>query len=235
MMVMDGNSELSSGNSSFSIWKHLPGEFQYLQKWAARFGLRGLTVYFGKQPPLKSLASKAELVELRTAYEAIARCEDGPKISQWCLSIRVGTPENEATEHVRGLLLLFERLADRGLSPFTDGRVRFVSPEPAPLDWGKLPVSLREWLPWLRKFGESSEAELYEYAQAATEEQVRELAALKELMDRDGETLFAWCRRNNVEGNPAEDEAFQAEWLYVLVDFAKARIEKLSQLGQPRE
>ncbi len=235
IMAMDENSELSDDSGSLPFWQHLPVEFQYLQKWAARFGLRGLTVYFGKQPPLKTLASKEELVELRTAYETIARREDGSIISQWCHSIRTHTPETEAREHVRGLLLLFERLAERGLSPFTDGRVRFVYPEPIPLDWGKLPVSLRGWLPWLKKFGESSEFELYEYVQVATEEQVRELAALKELMDRDGETLFAWCRANNVEGNPAEDEAFQAEWLYVLVDFAKARIEKLSQLGQPRQ
>lgn len=228
MMVMDGNSALSSDNGSFSIWKHLPAEFQYLQNWAARFGLRGLTVHFGQQPPLETLASKAELVELRTAYETIARREDGPGISQWCLSIRAETPENEAKEHVRGLLLLFERLADRGLSPFTDGRVRFVSPEPTPLDWGKLPVSLREWLPWLRKFGETSEAELYEYVQAATEEQVRELAALKELLDRNGQPLAAWCQANFVKGNPARHQAFQAEWLFALVDFARARIEKLS-------
>jgi hypothetical protein len=88
---------------------------------------------------------------------------------------------------------------------------------------------------WLRKFGESSEAELYEYVQAANEEQVRELATLKELLDRYGEPLAEWCQANFVDGNPGENEAFQAEWLFVLVDFAKARIEKLSQLGQPKE
>ena len=223
-MATDENSELSDDSCPISIWKHLPDEFQYLQNWAAKFGMRGLTVYFGKQPPLKTLASKEELVELRTAYETIARREDAPRISQWCLSIRAETPEIEASEEVRGLLLLFERLADRGLSPFTDGRVRFVSPEPIPLDWGKLPVSLQGWLPWLRKFGESSEFELYEYVQAATEEQLRELAALKELLDRDGQPLADWCRANFVEGNPADNEAFQAEWLFVLVDFAQARM-----------
>jgi len=170
------------------------------------------------------LASKAELVELRTAYEAIATRGHGLAITQWCLSIPAKTPAREASEEVRGLLLLFERLAERDLSPFTDGRVRYVPPESPPLDWSKLPDSLREWLPWLKKFGESSEFELYEYVQDATEEQLRELATLKELMDRDGETLFAWCEANNIEGNPAEYEAFQAEWLYVLVDFAKSRM-----------
>jgi hypothetical protein len=223
-MVTGGKSETSSDNGSSSIWKHLPDEFQYLQKWAARFGLRGLTVHFGKQPPLEKLASNAELVELRTAYETIASREDGPRISQWCLSIRAETPEREASEEVRGLLLLFERLADRRLSPFTDGRARFVPPEPTPLDWSKLPVSLREWLPWLRKFGESSEFELYEYVQAASKEQLRELAALIDQLDRNGQPLAAWCQANFVDGNPAEDEAFQAEWLFVLAQFAKAKI-----------
>lgn len=205
----------------------LPDEFQYLQKWAAKFGLRGLTVYFGKQPPLKTLASKEDLVELRAAYEAIASRDDGPKITQWCLSIRAETPEVEAREKVRGLLLLFERLADRGLSPFTDGKVRYVPPDPNPLDWGKLPPSLQRWLPWLKKFGEFSEAEHYEYVQAANEEQVRELAVLKQLLDRDGQPLFAWCQANFVDDNPAENEAFQAMWLPVLVDFAKEKIQKL--------
>lgn len=225
MMVADENSELSDDRGSSSIWKHLPDEFQYLQKWADKYGLRGLTVYFGKQPPLEKLASKEELVQLRTAYETIAKRGDGSRIVQWCLSDSAETPENEIKEEVRGLLLLFEQLADRGLVPFTDGQVRYVFPDPPPLDWSLLPPFLQAWVPWLKKFEMlRTEYEMYCYVDAANEEQLRELAALSDQMDRDGEALTTWCQENDNEGDPAENEAFQAGWLYVLADFAKSRM-----------
>lgn len=211
-----------------SFWDHVPQTFQYLRVWASRYGLRGLTVYFGRQPPLEKLASRGELVELRAAYEIIAERGDAAAISAWCLSVRAGTAANEAKEHIRGLLLLFERLADRGLPPFTDGRVRFISPEPQPFDWSVLPAHLRQFEPWLKKFEEFGEYDLYQYVQHANESQVRELAALKELLDHDNESLSEWCATNNRKGNPAKHEAFQAEWLFVLVDFAESRIEDLS-------
>ena len=226
-MVANGNNNGRADESeAFSYWKHLPLEFRYLQEWTAKFGLRGLTVYFGEQPPLEKLATKKELVELRTAYETIAKRGDGPAINQWCLSIRANTPEVEAREEVRGLLLLVERLADRGLAPFTDGQVRYVSPDPPSLDWSRLPPFLQAWVPWLKRFEMlRTEYEMYCYVDAASDEQLRELAALSDHMDRDGETLTTWCEENDDEGNPVGNEAFQASWLYVLADFAKTRIQ----------
>ena len=187
--------------------------------------MRGLTVYFGPQPPLEKLAREEELIDLREAYETIAQRGDGPTLSTWCRSPEARTKANDVRERLRGLLLLFERLADRGLSPFTDGRVRFISADTKPLDWSVLPPALVRFKPWLEKFGDLSEYELYEYARLANEKQLRELAALKALMDREGQLLLEWCEENTVEGNPVGDEAFQAEWLFVLMDFAKSRIE----------
>ena len=212
----------------FEHWQHVPKTLQYLRLWANRFGVRGLTVYFGRQPPLSKLVLKKELPELQAAYETVALRDDAARISQWCLSIQPSDPANQAKEKIRGLLLLFERLADRGLSPFTDMRVRFVPPDAPSYDWNVLPADLHQWKCWLKKFEElRTEHELFQYAQNANDAQLRELEAVRDLLGCEGERLRAWCMANNVEGNPANSEAFQAEWLFLLVEFAQLRIDTL--------
>lgn len=206
---------------------HVPPTLQYFVPWAAKYGLRGLTVHFGQRPSREKLATDEELIELVTAYEVIAARGDGPTITAWCLSVMPGTAANEAKEHIRGLLLIFERLAEYGIRPFTDERVRFLRPDPPPFNWNLLPPTLREWEPWLSKFeGLRTEADLYSYVRYASEDQVRELAALKELLDERGESLLSWCEASNGIDNPASREAFQAEWLFLLVDFAGSREDK---------
>jgi hypothetical protein len=220
---------LDSTDASVTEWREVPESFRYLKGWASKYGLRGLTVHFGKQPPLEKLASSGEMAELRTAYGEIARRDDTSAISEWCLSIRPETPANEAKEHIRGLLLLFERLADRGVPPFADGRVKFLRPEPRQFDWSVLPPSLELFKQWLKRFEElRTEHDLFEYLQNASETQLYELAELRKLINRDGNRLLEWCEAHVLRGDPAEYEAFQAEWLFLLVDFAKSRIETMS-------
>ena len=62
----------------------------------------------------------------------------------------------------------------------------------------------------------------------ASDEQLRELAMLKALLDRDRQLLIDWIKATNVDDNPAKYEAFQAGWLFLLVDFASSRLEQLS-------
>ena len=208
-------------------WRHVPKDLQYLRRWAARFGLRGLTVYFGQQPPLSTLASNDELAELELAYRKIASRGDAQRINRWCHSIRSGDAANEAKEQIRGLLLLFELLADRGLSPYSDGQVRFVSPQPPPFDWNVLPRHLSQWIPWLKMFEElRTENDFFQFAQNADVHQLRQLTSLDDLLRSDGHSLRAWCETNNIGGKPAANEAFQAEWLFLFVYFAKSRIAK---------
>jgi hypothetical protein len=228
-MATDESRTLGDGDDLPSQWSDVPQAFQYLYPWASKFGLRGLTVYFGERPPLRKFASEAELIELSAAYETIARSGDVPAITAWCLSIPPEASANEAKEQIRGLLLLFERLADAyGLRPFTDGRVRYITPDLPPFDWSVLPPHLRHCEPWLRRFeGLRTEEDVFQYTQCASGEQLRELAALKQFLDGDGQPLLEWCEANNVKGNPAMREAFQGEWLFLLVDFAKSRIEDL--------
>jgi hypothetical protein len=211
-----------------SEWNQIPKRLRYLESWAAKYGIRGLTAYFCRHPPLSKWATNDELVDLRSAYEAIAKRGDADAITAWCLSIQSDHPANDVKEQVRGLLLLFERLADYDLPPFNDGKVRYISPDPPPLDWSILPAHLEQWKPWLKNFeGLRTESDFYEYAKQASQSQLRELRALKELIDREGQGLIDWCTANDVKDGPAENEAFQAGWLFLLVDFAKTRIRAL--------
>jgi hypothetical protein len=207
-------------------WSLVPESLQYLRPWAIKFGLRGLTAYFGRQPPLSKFASVDELAELKLVYESIACRGDGERINAWCLSIRPGDAANDVKERIRGLLLLLERLGDRGLTPFSDGRVRFVVPEPPPFDWNVLPEHLNQCKFWLQRFEHlTTEDDVYQYAQNASGDQLRELAALADLLWRDGPLLREWCESNDAAGKPAAREAFQAEWLFLLEYFASSRIE----------
>jgi len=210
-----------------SDWNQIPKSVRYVKPWATAYGIRGLTVYFGRKRPLAKWATEDELVELRTAYRTIAKRGDADAITAWCLSIQSDHPANEVKEHVRGLLLLFERLADYDLLPFNDGKVRYISPDPPPFDWSVLPSHLKQWKPWLQKFeGLRTEGDLHEYVQRATQSQLRELQALKKLIDREGQALRDWCASTDVKGNSAKHEAFQAGWLFLLEYFARSRIIK---------
>jgi hypothetical protein len=207
-------------------WSRVPESLRYLRPWSLKFGLRGLTAYFGRQPPLSKIASVDELAELKLAYESIARRGDAERINAWCLSIRPGDAANDVKEQIRGLLLLFERLGDRGLTPFSDGRVRFVVPAPPPFDWSVLPEHLQLWKSWLQRFEHlTTEDDVFQYAQNASGDQLRELTSLSDLLRRDGHLLRGWCEANDTAGKPAAREAFQAEWLFLLEYFASSRIE----------
>lgn len=224
-IIMPINKQHDRDDDSTEGWTEIPQSLQYLRPWAASFGMRGLTVYHGGLPSLNRLATQEELLELSRAYDAISERGEGPEITRWCRSVPSESVLNEVKEEIRGLLLLFERLAEYGLSPFTDGHVRYSAPAPKTFNWSLLPPGLRNWEPWLRKFeGLRTEHDLFEYVQRANAVQLCELAALCDQLGASGEQLSEWCTRTNRKGNPAGDEAFQAEWLFLLGDFAQSRI-----------
>jgi hypothetical protein len=202
-----------------SYWQHLPAKFSYLRSWAERFGLRGLTIYNSPEP-VNRYASEADLSELRDAYKVIAERNEVQDICAWCYTIESGAPATEVREHVRGLLLLFERLAGYGIEPFIDGRVRYAYPEGSIVfDWARLPNHLQHWTPWLKRFQDlQTEMQLYEFVDAANEDERNLLLELKEKVARDGDALRNWCELNDVKSGPARNEAFQAGWLFLLED-----------------
>lgn len=204
-----------------SYMNYLPSEFAYLRQWAEKFGVRGLTIY-NSPVPVTKYASKRELAELQTAYETIAQ-RDLDAIVEWCHTIEPGTPANDAREAVRGLLLLFERLGEYELLPFTDGRVRYAYPteEPYVFDWDRLPDQFKQLIPWLRKLEHlQTEMQVYDYAATANESQRRELL---ELWTLTRDNAFAdWCVVNERnKDHPANREIFQAGWMFLLLDFFK--------------
>jgi hypothetical protein len=202
-------------------WKELPTQFAYLQPWAEKFGVRGLTIY-NKVVPVSKYASRTELAELCEAYEAIAERGNIDELIEWCHSIETGTPANDAREAVRGLLLHFERLAEYDIQPFTDGQVRYVDPheEPYTFDWTRLPAEFQHLIPWLNKFEHlRSEIAVYEYAAGANEQQRVELLDFKALLARNDGAFAIWCIANDKDTHPAKWEIFQAGWMFLLVDF----------------
>jgi hypothetical protein len=202
-----------------SSWQQVPIVFHYLRPSAEKFGLRGLTGYFVPKP-LETYVFDSELPELAEAYEAVAARSHSVAISNWCRSVDAGSPAFETKEKIRGLLVMFERLAEYALKPFSDERVRYIYPPKRVFDWSLLPASLQTWQSWLKKFEDlTTEWETYSYVQSATDDQRRELAILKALVDREGEALRTWCEDHSGNDDPAGPEAFQAEWLFLLVDF----------------
>jgi hypothetical protein len=213
-----------SGRRASSSWLCVPAEFQYLHDYAVKWGTRGLTVDFSAAD-LECRLSAAELLELSNVYKTIAAQGQNEAISTWCHSVKRGHLANEAKEQIRGLLLLFEKLGEADIQPFTDGDVRFLHAELKPFDWSRLPPRLSKWVPWLRRFETlRTEADLFRFLSTATKDQLSELVALNDALKNDGRALLEWCEANNKKSNPDEHEAFQAEWLFVLVDLANGRL-----------
>jgi hypothetical protein len=88
-------------------------------------------------------------------------------------------------------------------------------------DWNRLPPEFHHLIPWLKKFEHlQSEIAVYEFAAAATPEQSLELAEFRELLNEQENSFAGWCEANDRAGNVAAEEAFQAGWMFLLVDFA---------------
>jgi len=209
-------------------WEQVPSQFQYLRSWASKFGVRGPTVHFGASLRQEDLASDDELPELTTAYLTISERSDSSEISEWCRSVLPETIAHEAAGQVYGLLLVFEKLGDCKVEPFNDGKVRYIRPAPEVFDWSVLPPQLAEFESWLRRFEElRTEHDLYEYVEHASHFELLELAELSDLLNEERELLLEWCEANNGLDKPAGREAFQAEWLFLLVDFASPKIDEL--------
>lgn len=209
-------------------WERVPPKFQYLRSWAMKYGMRGLTVHFGSPQQQEDLASEEELNELTTAYLAISARGDSLAISEWCRSVPRETILNEPREQIRGLLLVFEKLGDCNVVPFNDEKVRYVYPEREVFDWSVLPPQLGEFESWLRRFEElRTEHDLYEYVEHASHLELLELAELSDLLKEDRELLLEWCEANDRVEKPAGKEAFQAGWLFLLVHFARPKIDEL--------
>ena len=127
--------------------------------------------------------------------------------------------EGDAKEHVRGLFLVFEQLAESGCEPFNDGRIRYPQSHFSSVDWRRLPAHLGEWIPLIQRYQQLvTEWDVYQYIQHASREQRYEMAALCKGIREHGDSLRAWCVENFNTESPFFVEAARLSTLFVLFD-----------------
>lgn len=134
-------------------------DFEYLKNMADRFG----TLYFidDFEAAIRIL-TESELAELRDVYQEVSRREDWYEVSRW-IDASVCNRSNQMSREVRQfaarvgqLFVLFRRLEQNGIEPFASERRGFI-PEMKPLQWDKLPGTIRYVGTWAEHFDKSSE------------------------------------------------------------------------------
>ena len=134
--------------------------FPYLTLVLGKYAVDELQV---TDPPGSGLRDKNAVIEeltdhdlkvLADAYTEIERRNDCKAISEWYYQ-QAGNPlaKNER-RRMWLLFILFGGLADREIPPFRTRSVRFTQPARPPLDWTKLPESLRWIAPYAEKYGQ---------------------------------------------------------------------------------
>jgi hypothetical protein len=157
-------------------------DFGYLREAVKKYG----QLYFVSQfEEFIDGASHRQLAELASSYLEIARREDSAPLNDWikrCQSdVRKTTSKEKRFANAAGqLLILFDKLANRNISPFNSRQVVYVPEVPRP-DWSHVPERLQYLVPLAQKYGRFvSEASMLDFLQRAEPEEMEELARAAE-------------------------------------------------------
>lgn len=199
-------------------FSRLPQELAYLKSAAQEYGSHcGVVADLDR---LVAGLTPAQLEELSSAYNEIVRREDVHAISHWLDTCDKGQWRWGAAGPLQGLLITFDRLADRGTPPFSSRQVRRIRPPPPPFDWTKLPDDLRYLAEPAERYGEiGSDADLVRFLEAADETQLASLAALAERIRLAGHLtrINQWLDQYSITDHR---EAAAVYFLMLLLDLA---------------
>lgn len=195
--------------------------FEYLQDAALKFG----QFYFVDEiEAFLDRATSTQLAELSNAYAAIDSRNDAPELSRWirtCQNGGSGTEEEELefASRVGQLFVLFRRLADRNVQPFSNGRVRFEEVSRPP-DWNNVPKELDYLLEPAESYGcYATEHEMIAFLENATDSDTDLLARTAERLRLSGDKriLDSWLDKN-LDGD--HEEAWRVYCLLGVMDHA---------------
>lgn len=196
--------------------------FPYLAAVAERYGVDWLQVtdplHRGRDSTsvVEGLTA-ADLGELAATYREILRREDAPRISKWLRETR----KDRSRDHRKLWLLfvLFERLGERDLPPFNDGRAK-LEEEPRPkLDWTKVPQSLQSLAPAAERYGDlRSDVTIDKFLENLDQAQIDRLVAVRGLCKKLEKKIWKY-----IDSHPIDQcqESAQLYWLMTFLDDGK--------------
>ena len=190
--------------------EYLPTELHYIIPLAERHGSDSRIAKFnkrlGRHVKYAETLSAKDLQPLRQLYNEISSRGHSPLINSWhddhsCK----GTCPPETTWPIYGLLCLFAQLGSLGIAPFNDGAVcpQEVK-QTAPLDWSKLPPSLRYLAGPAEVYGGLQfDDPIYEFLQKRmTADERAELDALSKRYGQDWEAISRWLDEYPMTDHP---------------------------------
>jgi len=183
--------------------------FEYLRSVATKYG----KYYFADeiQEFLDQITAEQKS-DLAAAYHEIESKGDSLPISSWvrdCSKNKdaVSEGEHEFSCEVGQLFVLFKQLAERGVSPFTSGNVRYIEIQKKP-NWDNVPTEIAYLAEAARAYAKyQTEGEMLDFLEKASEDDMEmltrtaekmrlngHLAILNNWLDRymDGEHQEAW-------------------------------------------
>lgn len=123
---------------------HHKSDFDYIRKVASKYGKLYVAEEF--KAFLDNLNDE-QLDELKSVYEMLESKDDSLRISRWisrCFDPKSGAKKHEIAfaRQVGQILLLFEHLGEKGMSPFSSYEVGFIRDFKKP-NWHNLPDELK--------------------------------------------------------------------------------------------
>jgi hypothetical protein len=171
-------------------------DYDYLSDVASKYG----EMYFVDElNDFVENLNREQLSELEIAYKIIRSKEDGFAISEWLQEVSQDERKRPRQEvifarRVGRLFVLFARLADAGILPFSTREVRYFESVPKP-DWSSLPEELGYLIEPAEIYGvHSSEQEIIDFLDAASEGDMQTLARVAEQirLENDGPKIAEW-------------------------------------------
>lgn len=196
-------------------------EFAYLRDVATKYG----NLYFVKDfDAFIEHVNDDQLVELRSAYDMIARNKDDVHISQWIensFRSRAEVAEGEFwfSRQVAQLFRLFEYLGRKGIKPFSSYEIGLCEQYKTP-NWDNLPMALHYLIDTAETYGiYDTESDILTFLECAHEKDLEVLVKTAERirLNNHSSTIDKWLRRSALMDRP---EAWMIQWLLALMDHA---------------
>jgi hypothetical protein len=166
--------------------------FDYLAATAAKYGVEDVLLRHQCEALVDSY-TRNDLADLAAAYREIERREDNLPLAEW---VKERSEDGLQSERRKVYLLfpIFFVLGQRGIAPFSSGRVQLTR-VPKPLDWSKLPAELQYLAKPAEKYGRYQfHDEIVKFLRILTDEQFAELVAVKKRAGRDGAKIDAFLK-----------------------------------------
>jgi hypothetical protein len=218
-------------------WQVVPEWFHYFRNAVIACGETRVLRYdeaLGRHVRFAECVTSEQLVHLTRVYEEVLQRGDLENLWDWLAEATIGSEsEKMAAWRIAGVLIVLADLAEKGIDPFYRKLVSPSRPQP-PMHGigilGRLPAELSYLIEPTLKYGRyHSELAIIAFLNAATEDEMEELAALSERVRINGHYRDVLQFLNHFPSTQHDDKAWDLQSLFGVLDLAGFAFEKTEE------